>query len=92
MGELNLRDCLIYLDDVVICSTIFDEHLERFEAIFSRLKQKNLKLKPFKCEFFKAEVTYLGQVVSEEGIRTDPSKLEAVQKWPAPKIIREVRS
>ena len=92
MGDLNLRDCLIYLDDVIIFSTTFEEHLDRLEAVFSRLKQHNLKLKPSKCEFFKAEVTYLGHVVSEEGIRTDPSKLEAVQKWPVPKTIKEVRS
>ena len=92
MGDLNLRDCLIYLDDVIIFSTTFEEHLDRLEAVFSRLKQHNLKLKPSKCEFFKAEVTYLGHVVLEEGIRTDPSKLEAVQKWPVPKTIKEVRS
>ena len=90
MGDLNLRDCLIYLDDVIIFSTTFEEHLDRLEAVFSRLKQHNLNLKPSKCEFFKAKVTYLGHVVSEEGIRTDPSKLEAVQKWPVPKTIKEV--
>ena len=69
MGELNLRDCLIYLDDVIIFSSTFEEHLERLDAVFSRLKQHNLKLKPSKCEFLKSEVTYLGHVVSEAGIR-----------------------
>ena len=67
MGELNL----IYLDDVIIFSPTVEEHLERLEAVFSRLKQHNLKLKPSKCEFLKCEVTYLGHVVSEAGIRTD---------------------
>ena len=66
MGELNLRDCLVYLDDVIIFSTTFDEHLDRLEAVSSRLKQHNLKLKPSKCEFFKAKLAYLGHVVSKE--------------------------
>ena len=86
MGELNLRNCLIYLDDVIIFSTTFEEHLARLEAVFSRLKHHNLKLKPSKCEFFKAEVTYLRHIVSEEGILTDQAK------WPVPKTIKDVRS
>lgn len=68
MGELNLRDCLIYLDDVIIFSRDFDEHIERLDAIFSRLFEHNLKLKASKCELFKSRVKYLGHIVSEEGI------------------------
>ena len=51
MSELNLRDCLIYLDDIIIFSSTVEEHLERLEAVFSRLAQHNLKLKASKCEF-----------------------------------------
>jgi hypothetical protein len=65
MGDLNLRDCLIYLDDIIIFSTIFKEHIERLETVFSRLAEHNLKLKPSKCEFFKTSVTYLRHVVSK---------------------------
>ena len=91
MGDMNLRDCLIYLDDIVVFSTTFEEHVERLEAVFRRLQTNNLKLKASKCEFFKREVTYLGHVVSEEGIRTDPTKTEAVLNWPVPKTVKEVR-
>ena len=65
MGELNIRDCLLYLDDVIIFSSTFEEHLERLKTVFSRSKQHNLKLKPSKYEFLRSEVTYLGHVVSE---------------------------
>ena len=92
MGDLNLRDCLIYLDDIVIFSSTFQEHLEHLEAVFSRLAEHNLKLKASKCEFLKSEVTYLGHVVSEEGIQTDPEKLEAIRTWPVPQNVKEVRS
>ena len=72
MGEMNLCDSLIYLDDVIILTTTFTEHLERLGAIFSRLKEHNLKLKASKCEFMKSCVTYLNHVVSESGIEPDP--------------------
>ena len=92
MGEMNLRDCLIYLDDVIIFSTTFEEHLERLEAVFERLKDHNLKLKASKCEFMKSRVTYLGHVVSENGIETDPDKTEAVRTWPIPRTVKDVRA
>ncbi|MEW8316224.1 MAG: reverse transcriptase domain-containing protein [Candidatus Thiodiazotropha endolucinida] len=91
MGDMNLRDCLIYLDDIVVFSITFEQHIERLEAVFRRLQTNNLKLKASKCEFFKRAVTYLGHVVSEEGICTDPTKTEAVLNWPVPKSVKEVR-
>ncbi len=74
MGEMNLRDCLIYLDDIIVFSTSFDQQVERLEAVFQRLRANNLKLKTSKCEFFKREVIYLGHIVSESGIKTDPKR------------------
>ena len=91
MGDLNLRDCLIYLDDVIIFSSTFEEHLDHLEAVFSRLRQHNLKLKASKCEFLRSEVTYLGHVVSEEGIQTDPEKTKVIKNWQVPTSIKEVR-
>ena len=52
MGELHLKECLIFLDDILIFSQTFDEHLKRLEGVFERLSRNNLKLKPSKCEFF----------------------------------------
>ena len=92
MGDLNLKDCLIYLDDIIIFSSTFEEHLERLEAVFSRLKQHNLKLRADKCEFMKSRVTYLGHLVSENGIETDPEKTEAIRTWPIPKTVKDVRA
>ena len=45
MGEMNLRDCLVYLDDIIIFSSTFEEHIDRLTAVFSRLQEHNLKLK-----------------------------------------------
>ena len=92
MGEMNLRECLIFLDDILIFSETFEDHLERLEAVFSRLKQQGLKLKPSKCEFFKTSVKYLGHVVSENGVQTDPDKINALASWPEPNNVKELRS
>lgn len=74
MGDMQLRNSLIYLDDIVVFTTTFNEHIEILEAVFRRLQTNNLKLKAFKCEFLRREVIYLGHVVSGEGIRTDTEK------------------
>ena len=79
MGALNLRFCLIYFDDIIIYSSIFEEHIERLEAVFERLKEHNLKLKASKCEFIKTQVSYLGYMVSEECVETDPEKTETLK-------------
>ena len=68
-----------------------EEHLTRLEGVFQKLKQADLKLKPSKCELFKQSISYLGHVVSEEGVRTDPKKIEAIRKWPRPHNVHTVR-
>ena len=91
MGEAHLRECLVFLDDIIIFSKTVDEHFERLESVLSRLKQNGLKLKGNKCEFFKTEIKYLGVIVSADGIRTDPEKVSAVQNWPQIKGIKDLR-
>ena len=92
MGEMNLKECLIFLDDILVFSQNFEEHLERLEAVFSRLKQHGLKLKPSKCEFFKTKVNYLGYVVSHSGVEIDPDKISALTSWPEPDNVKPLRS
>lgn len=60
--------------------------------MFKRLKNANLKINPKKCKLLQKEVAYLGHVISEERIKTDPEKIAAVIDWPIPKNIRDVRS
>ena len=88
---LHLEICYIYLDDLIIFSKDYDEHLERVEKIFQRLREVNLKLSPKKCEFFRRKVRYVGNIVSEEGIAPDPDKIDKVKNWPTPSNPDEVR-
>jgi transposase InsO family protein len=92
MGDLHLVFCLIYLDDIVVFSRTFDEHVERLEAILKRLESTGLKLKPSKCRLFQKRIKYLGHVISEEGVETDPDKIAALKNWPVPQTVQDVRS
>jgi len=83
---------LVYLDDVIIFSTSFEQHLQRLDAVLQRFLQAGLKLKPRKCQLFQERVHLLGHVVSADGVAPDQAKVEAVQQWPVPTSIAEVRS
>lgn len=89
---LHWKSVLIYLDDIVIFSSTVSQHLDRLELVLQRLEAANLKLKPSKCELFKREVKYLGHVVSADGVKTDPEKIEAIKNWPTPSNTTEVRA
>ena len=84
--------CLAYLDNIIIFGRTFNEHLERLELALKRLKNANLKLKPSKCSFGQRSVTFLGHIISDKGISTDPAKLKRIQEWPQPRNQGEMRS
>lgn len=88
---LRFKTCLIYLDDVIVYGRSFEEELKRLEELFCRLASAGLKLKPSKCLLFQKSVPYLGHIVSEDGIKTDPAKVEPVHKWPVPVNATEVK-
>ena len=89
---LNWKTCLIYLDDVIVFSTSFDQHLNDLAEVFYRFRDANIKLKPSKCSFGKDQVSYLGHIISKDGIQPDPEKIELVKNFPVPKTVRQVRS
>ena len=92
MQGLQWKICLIYLDDIIVYGKTFEEELERLREVFLRLRKANLKLKMKKCELFRPNMSFLGHIVSKEGISADPEKIKAVQTWPVPKNVSEVRS
>ena len=83
---------MVYLDDIIIFSQDAASHIERLEAVFKKLAKAGLKLKPSKCEFFKKRIKYLGHIVYDEGVSTDPQKVEAVLNWPVPRTVYDVRA
>ena len=75
LGELHLNWCIIYLDAIIVLSQTPEEHLHRLKAVFNKLEEARLKLKPSKCDLYKQQINYLGHVVSKEGVSTDPEKI-----------------
>ncbi|KAL6433637.1 hypothetical protein ACFW04_006618 [Cataglyphis niger] len=91
LKELLFNICLVYLDNVIIFGERFKDMLSRLRQDFSQLRSVNLKLNPRKCSFFK-EIKYLGHVVSQQGVTTNPEKIATVENWPIPQTKKQVRS
>ena len=89
---LHWETCLFYLDDIIISSTTWEEHLARLRQVFERLRHAGLKLGAKKCAFASKEVSYLGHRVTEEGLLPDSALLAAIREIPPPKTATEVRS
>lgn len=79
LNGLQWNITVLYLDDIVVYSCTFEEHLDNLIFVLDRLKSVNLKLKAKKCNFIRQEVSFLGHLVSKDGIKTDPSKIESVK-------------
>ncbi|XP_063635087.1 uncharacterized protein K02A2.6-like [Cydia splendana] len=82
----------VFLDDVIITGVNDQEHLTTLIEVFKRLQKYGLKVKKSKCTFFADSVTYLGFVISKEGVHTCPDKLEAIEKVSVPRNTTELRS
>ena len=91
-GDVNFQCVLIYLDDILVPADSFDQMLERLDMVFSRLENFELKVKPEKCHFFKEKLHFLGHVVSEDGVATDPEKTRAISDWAPITSETELRS
>ena len=88
-----LQNCLlVYLDDLICYSKTFEDHLVRLEKVFNRIRECGLKLNPLKCQFLKQEVKYLGHVISQGGVATDPDKTRAIRDWETPTCAKQLSS
>jgi hypothetical protein len=89
---LKGTDCLAYFDDLICYSATMDEHVHMLRKIFQSLEQANFKIQPDKFVFATDSVEYLGLIVTRDGVKPDPRKVQAIQKYSAPQNVRNVRS
>ena len=83
---------VVFIDDILVYSKSEEEHAEHLRVVLQILKEKRLYAKMSKCDFWLHEVSFLGHVISRNGIAVDPSKVDAVLQWEAPKSVTEIRS
>ena len=91
LSGLHGTVCYVYLDDVVIYAKNLKEHAEKFDLVMNRLREANMKLQVDKCEFLRREVVYLGHVITQEGVKPCPDKVNAVQEFSVPKTVRNMQ-
>ncbi|XP_073066007.1 uncharacterized protein [Primulina eburnea] len=83
---------IVFIDDILIYSKTRELHSEHLRVVLQLLRDKRLFDKLKKCEFWLEQISFLGHVVSKDGIAVDPTKIEAIQRWPIPTTVSEVRS
>jgi len=81
----------VYLDDLLVCSKDEAEHEQHLRQVFDTLRKNHLYASREKTKLFQKRVEYLGYVLSEDGIHTDPKKIAAIKDWPVPKNPKQIR-
>lgn len=89
---LTYEACMVYLDDIIVISNDFDTHIDRLKQVLGRIRQAGLKLKASKCCLFQEKVSFLGHVVSANGLEVQADKVESVKSWPVPSNLHDARS
>ena len=91
LGDQNMQSLIIFMDDVLLYASDADEMIDRVDVVLSKLESVNLKLKPNKCHLLKKQVTYLGHLISAEGIQMDPEKTAAIHNYPVPQTVSALK-
>ena len=83
---------MVYLDDILIYSRALTEHLDHLMQLFEVLRKQKLYGKLEKCSFLMQEVGFFGFIIDKDGVKVNPSKVEAIKSWPTPTSVTQVRS
>lgn len=92
LGEYINKFVTVYLDDILIYSKTIEKHEVHIKKVLDKLREHKLVAKQNKCEFYYSQIKFLGYVIGEGGIKTDPDKIESVKNWTIPKTPKEAMS
>lgn len=92
LASLKWNTAVAYMDDVLIFSKDYGLHIGAIKSVLSRLREAGLTINPSKCSFFKTNLTYLGHVITKDGIKTNPDTIRSVVEFPRPKNLQAVQS
>src|SRR5215469_10307313 len=88
----ELENVPVVFGDIIVLGRTFDEHMQNLHDVFNRIRSAGLKLSAKKCSLFQTEVKYVGHLITNEGVSTDPDKIKAVKEWLAPSNVHELLS
>jgi hypothetical protein len=92
LEPLLRKRVLVFFDDILVYSRSYQDHVLHLEQVFQLLKKHQWRVKLSKCTFAKMEISYLGFIISEQGVAICPSKIQVAAKWPSPKSVKELKS
>lgn len=84
--------CFVYLDDIIVFGNSIQEHNKNLITLFERLRNTGLKLQPDKCEFLRPELEFLGHIITKDGVKPNPNKINTIKNFKQPKNLTEVKS
>jgi hypothetical protein len=90
LSGLTDTRCFVFLDDIVTCANSLVDRDRKLRDVFRRLRKYNLKLQPYKCEFLRTDLTFLGPKISEHGVETDAFKIECIKNLSTPKTAKQI--
>lgn len=91
LSPFTSSNIIIYIDDILIMTETYEEHLILVHKVLATLRNNGIKIKVKKCELFRNEVSFLGHLINENGIRKSPDFIEKVRDFPKPKTITQLR-
>lgn len=91
MRNVSWKKCVIFMDDILIFGKTLNEHNQNLQSVLKVLKANDLKAMPTKCSFLKSEVQFLGHIISAQGVKTDPKKIEAMEMMDEPTNVKQLR-
>ena len=90
LAGLKWKNLVVYMDDIIVFSSTFEEHIDDLNEVFKRLSKANVTLNQNKCEFFKDKIHYLGHVISSAGIQPSPEKIKSLLLKKSPSNVKEL--
>ena len=90
LGDLIGRTCYVYLDDIVCFSPSVDQHLSDLRDVLTKLQQAGLTVNLDKCHFGCREMVYLGHVITPDGVKPDPDKVDSIKSYPVPSNVKQL--
>jgi hypothetical protein len=91
LGGSRLNNVMFYVDDMLIYSNTFDEHMMHLDAVLSKLTTAGFTINAAKCRFCREEVKFLGHRIDQNGVSADPNRIAAILNYPAPRNVRQLR-